>query len=159
MEQNTLRSYALALLMMLGNQQGANGNSPPLGWALNRETQRSRFNLAAHRLLSALLEHSPSPETVAQQFMTALAQCENPAVINLGNGFSTLSDTFHIEYYSQVNSLDNDRSVSPGDWATAVSQGLSQNGNISALRDLSVVYLNDLVIPCRSRCKICWLVT
>lgn len=86
MEQNTLKSYALALLTLWDSQEGASGDRPPLGWALNRETKRSRYNLAAHRLLLALLEHSPSPEAgVAHHFMTALAQCENSVVIDLGN--------------------------------------------------------------------------
>jgi hypothetical protein len=156
--ENTPHSYALALLELMGNQEGADQDNPPLGWALHLETQSSVFNLAAHRLLRPLIEHSPSPEAVAQQFMAGLAQCENSAVIDLGDALSTtLCDPFYVEYYVQVNSLNSDRSVSPANWAAAVYEGLSREGNISPLTNLAVLYLNDLVIPCRVTCNICWL--
>jgi hypothetical protein len=74
----------------MGNQKGADIENPPLGWALHLETQSSVFNLAAHRLLQTLIEHSPSPEAVVEQFMTELAQCENSAVVDLGDDLSTL---------------------------------------------------------------------
>ena len=146
---NTLRTYAFTLLTVLrGNQEGVNGNSPHLGWALCRETPQTRSKLAADQFLSTLLGHSPCPEAVAQQFMTELAQCENSAVINLGEALSTLCDTFDVEYYVQVHSL-NDRSVDPVNWANAVNEGLGQNGDILPLTNLARLYLNDLVIPCR----------
>jgi len=115
----TPQSYALALLKLMGNQEGAEDN-PPLGWALHLETQSSVFNLAAHRLMQTLIEHSPSPEAVAQQFMTGLAQCENSAVVDLGDALSIFCDTFYVEYYVQVDSLNCDRSVSPANWAAAI---------------------------------------
>ncbi|KAF8497136.1 hypothetical protein F5888DRAFT_1889776 [Russula emetica] len=144
------QSYALSLLTLMGNQEGTNEDNPPLGWALHLETQSSVFNLAAHRLLRTLIEHSPSPEAVAQQFMTELARCENSAVIDLGDALSTLCDTFYVEYYVQVDSLNSDRSISPANWAAAVYKELSRNGNISPLTNLAVLYLNDLVIPFRN---------
>jgi len=156
--QNTLRSYAIALLTLMGNQEGANEDNPPLGMALHCETQLSMFNLAAHRLLRTLIEHSPSPEAVAQQFVTELAECEKSAVIDLGDALSTLCDAFYVEYYyMQVTSLNSDRSVSLANWVAAVYEGLSRDGNISPLTNLAILYLNDLVIPCRVQCIICWL--
>ena len=44
-QQNTLRSYALALLTLMGDQEGANEDNPPLGMALHWKTQSSVFNL------------------------------------------------------------------------------------------------------------------
>ena len=157
--QNTLRSYALALLTLMGDQEGANEDNPPLGMALHWKTQSSVFNLAAHRLLRALIEYSPSPEAVAQQFMTKLAECENSAVIDLGDAPSSLLVMQgHIEYCVKVASLNNDRcSVSPANWAEAVYEGLSRNGNTLPLTNLAVLYLNNLVIPRRVQCNICWL--
>jgi len=71
-------------------------------------------------------------QAVAQQFMMELARCENSAVIDL------------------VDSLNSDRSISPANWAAAVYEELSRNGNISPLTNLAVLYLNDLVIPFRN---------
>ena len=156
--ENTLRSYAVALLALMRNQEGADGDNPPLGWARRWETQSSIYNLAAHRLLQALVEHPPSPEAnrvVAQEFMAELAKCGNSTVVTLSEGSPTLRDTFHIEYYVQVNSLNGDLSVSPGNWAEAVYEELSQNGNILPLTDLAGDYLNNLILPCRVQCTIC----
>lgn len=91
--QNTLQSYAQSLLTLMGNQTNEDTCSPLLGMALRWDTRTSRlrwdtrasrFNLPAYRLLKALIEHAPFPQTVAQQFMTQLEKCENAAVINLG---------------------------------------------------------------------------
>jgi hypothetical protein len=90
MERNAQRSYALALLALWASQEGADGDRPPLGWAFRHMTRQSIYHLPAHRLLPALLEHSPSPEVLTQQFMTALAWCGNPAVVALGEFFSPL---------------------------------------------------------------------
>lgn len=156
--ENTTQSYALALLKLMGNQEGANEDNPPLGsWALHLETQSSVFNLATQRLLQTLIEHSPSPEAVAQQFMTELAQCENSAVIDLGDALSTFCETFYVIKISQVHNLSGDRSVSPDDWAAAVNKELDENGgNTSFLTDLASYYMTHLVIACRVQCNICW---
>jgi len=74
----------------MGDQEGANEDNPPLGMALHWKTQSSVFDLAAHRLLRTLIAYSPSPEALAQQFMTKLAECENSAVIDLGDALSSL---------------------------------------------------------------------
>ncbi len=49
----------------------------------------------------------------------------------------------------QVNSLNDGRPTSPANWAAAVYEGLSRSGNILPLTNLAVLYLNDLIIPCR----------
>ena len=156
--ENTTQSYALALLKLMGNQEGANEDNPPLGWALHLETQSSVYSQTAHKLLQALIEHSPSPETVAQQVLTELGKCDNASVAGFGDALSTFCDTFYVEYYVQVDSLDTDRSASPANWAAAVYEGLGRNGNMSPLMNLAVLYLNDLVIPCRVQCNIRWVV-
>jgi hypothetical protein len=64
---------------------------------------------------------------------------------------------FYVKYYMQVNSL-NQNHQNHNDWAEAVYEELSQNGgNISHLTGLATYYLNNLVIPCRVQCNICWL--
>ena len=148
--ENTLQSYALALLTLWRNQEGADWQNPPLGWAFRWHTKRSIYTLAAHRLLQALVEHSPSPEVVAQQFMTELGQCGNDNVIVHGDALSTLSDKFYVEYYVQVNLLNSDRFSSPAGWAAAVHRTITDNNiNMNTLTDLAARYLNDLIIPCR----------
>src|ERR1700679_1000426 len=87
--ENTTQSYALALLKLMGNQEGANEDNPPLGWALHLETQSSIYSQTAHKFLQALIEHSPSPETVARQVLTRLGECKNLAVADLGDAVST----------------------------------------------------------------------
>ena len=158
--QNTPRSYALALLTLMGDQEGANGENPPLGIALRWETQSSVYNLHAHRLLKALIDHPPNPEgnqVVVQEFMTELTKCENSVVIDLGDALSTSSDTFYVDYYVQVNSLNTDSSVDPANWAAAVYEGLSHSGGRVPLKNLAEKYLNTLVIPSTAQCNICLL--
>jgi hypothetical protein len=82
--QNTLRSYALALLTLMGNQPGADGKEAPFGIAMCMITKKTVYNQTAHRVLEALIEYSPSPESVAQQFLTELGRCENSDVEDLG---------------------------------------------------------------------------
>jgi hypothetical protein len=55
------------------------------------------------------------------------------------------------------STLNSDRSVSLANWAAAVYEELSRNGNKLPLTNLAVLYLNDLVIPCRVQRNICWL--
>ena len=154
-DQNTLQSYALALLTLWRNQEGADGPNPPLGWAFRLETQTSIYNLAAHRLLPALIEHSPSPEVVARQFMTELGRCDYDDVITHGDALSTLNDKFYVEYYVQVNLLNSDRSSSPTDWAVVAHGIITQNNvKMDTLTSLAALYLNDLVIQCRVQCNI-----
>ncbi|KAI0004878.1 hypothetical protein BJV74DRAFT_948059 [Russula compacta] len=130
----TVQSYTLALLTLMSSPDRTPGQSDvddqPLGMALRAETQSSRYHAPAHILLQAVIQHSPSQEAVAQQFMIELAKCRNNAVVN------------------SVNSLEHDRSISPDDWAAAVHGELSQNGgDISHLTRLAFFFLNRLVIP------------
>jgi hypothetical protein len=95
MENNrNLRSYAIALLTLMRNQASPpdQPHAQPLGMALRVDTQTSIYNVPAHALLQALIEHSPSQETVGQQFMAELAKCENRAVVDSGDTLSTLYD-------------------------------------------------------------------
>jgi hypothetical protein len=119
---NSFQSYVLALLTLVRNQEDVNDN-PALGIAIRHDADTSSFNMPAHNLLGLLIEHSPSPETIARLFIAELASCEIPAVKDLGNALSTLRDTFHAKYYMQVNTLNSSgRSVTPGDRAMAVQQ-------------------------------------
>ena len=156
----TVQSYTLALLTLMSRPDRTSGQSDvddqPLGMALRAETQSSRYHAPAHVLLQAVIQHSPSQEAVAQQFMIELANCRNNAVVTLGDALYTWYHIY-IKYYLQVNSLEHDCSISPDDWAAAVHGELSQNGgDISHLTRLAFFYLNRLVIPCEVQCNICW---
>lgn len=93
---NTFQSYALALLTLLRNQEDVNDN-PPLGIAMRRDgADTSSFNMPAHDFPRFLIEHSPSPETLAWLFMVELARCEIVAVKNLGTVMPFLLYTIHF---------------------------------------------------------------
>jgi len=94
-----LQSYPLALLTLVGNQyvqNGANEDHAPFGMAMRLDTRRRKYRQTAHRLLRTLIEHAPSPEAVAREFLNELANCENPAVESLGDAVSILCDTFYV---------------------------------------------------------------
>ena len=94
-----LQSYALALLTLVGNQyvqNGANEDHAPFGMALRLDTRRRKYRQTAHRLLQALIEHAPSPEAVAREFLNELAKCDNPTVECLGDVFSSLCVPFYV---------------------------------------------------------------
>jgi hypothetical protein len=82
--QNTLKAYALALLTLVGSQPGAR-DDPFFGFAIRQVKSATTYHQTAHELLQALIEHSPSPETVARQFLEELATCENAEVVTLGD--------------------------------------------------------------------------
>ena len=96
--QNTLRSYAQALLKLMGKRPGADDpkEDQPFGWARHLETQKTTYAQSAHKLLHALIEYSPSSEKVSQDFLDQLVKCENDAVVNLGDAVSTLRDPFYV---------------------------------------------------------------
>ncbi|KAF8497140.1 hypothetical protein F5888DRAFT_1889780 [Russula emetica] len=121
---NSFQSYALALLTLLRNQEDVNDN-PPLGIAIRRDDtdSSSSFNMPAHNFLRILIEHSPSPETLARLFIAELAS-------------------------QHLNSSD--RSVSPDDWAIAVQGEIRQTGgNMTPLTDLASFSLTCLSIGFR----------
>jgi hypothetical protein len=91
--QNTIlgQPYALTLLWLMENHwqdHGAKEKDVPFGWVVRHETKQSKYHQAAHRLLIALIEHSPSPDAVAKQFLSELANCNNCAVKDLGDACS-----------------------------------------------------------------------
>lgn len=132
---NSFQSYALALLTLVRSQEVIN-NNPPLGVAIRRDgTDISSLNIPAHNLLRFLIEHSPSPETIARLFIAELVRCEIPAV----------------KFF--VNTLNSSgRSVSPGDWAMAVQAEIRQTGGtMKPLTDPASFSLTSLVIGFRKR--------
>ena len=155
-DRNSIQSYALALLALVGSQGNAQQN-PLFGHAMHLETADGIYQQTAHRLLHALIQHSPAPEAVAGQFFSELAKCENINVVTLGDVFSTLYDILSIEYWAQVNSLNGDRSVSPDEWAADVYSKLSEDGgNLTHVTEFASDYLNNLVVVCRVQWNICW---
>lgn len=74
-------TFALALLKLMAKQEGSATN-PPLGVAKRAGVETSVFNLPAHRVLLALIEHAPAPETIAREFLTELGQCGTPGWLN-----------------------------------------------------------------------------
>jgi hypothetical protein len=98
--QNTPRSYALALLTLVASQPDARDN-PLFGFAIRQVKRASLYCQTVHEFLQALIEYSPSPETVARQFLSELAGCETTAVETLGDAFSTLCDLFYVKHYAQ----------------------------------------------------------
>jgi len=93
---NTFQSYALALLTLMRNQDDVNDN-PPLGIAMRRDGEdTSSFNVPARDFLRLLIEHSPSPETLARLFMVELARCEIVAMKNLGTVIPILLYVMHF---------------------------------------------------------------
>ncbi|KAI9510199.1 hypothetical protein F5148DRAFT_1374659 [Russula earlei] len=119
MAYDSLATYILALLELMGNQDSSVDN-PPLGLARRAGATSSTFDVPALKLLHALIEHSPSPETMSRELIVELAKCEISAVKQL------------------VDDLDGDRSVSPNDWASIVHQELRQTaGNTTYLTALA----------------------
>lgn len=76
-------TFPLALLKLMAKQEGLATN-PLLGVAKRAGVETSVFNLPAHRVLLVLIEHAPSPETIAREFLTELGQCGIPGVTELG---------------------------------------------------------------------------
>ena len=83
MVEYPLASYPLMLLKLIGEQEGAAQN-PPLGTSTRVGIEDSKFKVATHRLLEALIEYSPSPEVVAQECLVELGKCGILAVKESG---------------------------------------------------------------------------
>jgi len=146
-----LESYILELLELMGRKDNSMEN-PPLGFARRTGAETSTFDVPAHKLLTALIEHSPSPKTVARDFLVELVKCEISAVRELGDvPLPYIVVVILIEYFVQVYTLDSDRPASPSDWAAIVYQELSQNdGNTTYLTAFASYYLSHLVIAFRN---------
>ena len=88
--ETSFQSYALALLTSVGSQEDVNHDNLPLKIAIRHDhgtlamADTSSFNMPARSLLRFLIEHSPSPETIARLFIAELARCEIPTVKYLG---------------------------------------------------------------------------
>lgn len=76
-------SYPLALLDLMEDDYVSTGK-PPLGIATRFGVESSMLNVPAHRTLQALLTHSPSPKTIAKEFLRELGQCGNSLIKTLG---------------------------------------------------------------------------
>jgi hypothetical protein len=85
MESRLLTSYPLALLQLI--REDASAENLPLGTATRVGMESSTFHVPAHRLLEALINHAPSPDSVAREFLVELAKCGISVVESLGSGF------------------------------------------------------------------------
>jgi hypothetical protein len=80
-----LLSYPLVLLKLMEQETNV---APPLGMARRVGTATSTFDVPAHNLLLALLEHAPSPESIiAKEVLVELGGCGNETVVLLGAFF------------------------------------------------------------------------
>jgi hypothetical protein len=86
MTDHSLASYVLALLNLMGMQEGVI-DKPPLGTARRVGSATSTLDVPAHKLLQAIIEHSPSPETITREFLVELAKCGVSAVKDSGEPF------------------------------------------------------------------------
>ena len=59
----------------------------PPGMATRVGVEQSAYNVPAHRLLEALINHTPSPDTIAREFLVELSKCGTSAVESLGSMF------------------------------------------------------------------------
>jgi hypothetical protein len=76
-------------LRLLGT--GSEAQDQILGVATRAGTQNSEFNVAAPPLLQAVVEHSPAPSVVANEFLTELKRCGIATVAEFGNAHFFLS--------------------------------------------------------------------
>jgi hypothetical protein len=86
MTGHSIASYVLALLNLMERQEDVI-DSPPLGTARPVGSETSTFDVPAHKLLWAIIEHSPSPERITHEFLCEFAKCGVPAVRDLGEPF------------------------------------------------------------------------
>ncbi|KAF8523340.1 hypothetical protein BU17DRAFT_86082 [Hysterangium stoloniferum] len=125
-------SHVLALLSLMGKQEDVMDN-PPLGIARRIGATTSTFDVPAHKLLQAVIEHSPSPETIAREFLVELGKCEIVIVKEF------------------VDALDSDCPYGPDSWAAIVHQELKHNAaDLTFVTDLGSHYLSHLVIAFRN---------
>ncbi|KAI6122895.1 hypothetical protein EDD16DRAFT_1569460 [Pisolithus croceorrhizus] len=131
--ESQVPSYALALLNLMEEGYVSSGDLP-LGIATRLGVESSMFDLPAHRILKALLTHSPSPKTIAKEFLRELGKCANPLV-----------ETLAEDVYGEVSTLAVD------DWAAIILQGLQEHaGDLSTVTQLGSHYLTHLVIAFRN---------
>ena len=85
MDSGLLAPYPLALLQLIREQAPADNDNVPLGTATRAGVEDSVFHVPAHRLLEALINHAPSPDTIAREFLEELGKCGIPVVESLGS--------------------------------------------------------------------------
>jgi hypothetical protein len=59
------------------DEQEDAAQNPPLGVAKHRGMEGSAYNLLAHRVLKALIDHSPSQVAMDEEFLKELDKCGN----------------------------------------------------------------------------------
>ncbi|KAF5379073.1 hypothetical protein D9615_005978 [Tricholomella constricta] len=124
-----LLSYPLALLKLMEQET----NVAPLGMARRVGTATSTFDVPAHNLLLALLEHAPSPENIiAKEVLVELGGCGNETVVLLAEMVI-------------VGTCD----MTEDDWAGLVHEEMQKPGNnFEGLTKLASHYLSHLLIAC-----------
>ena len=126
--ETSFQSYALALLTSgsMGSQEDVNHDDPPLEIAIRHDhgtlavADTSSFNIPARSLLRFLIEHSPSPETIARLFIAELARCEIPTVKYLGKcafysmRYISCRILYASQHFEQQRSLRQSRRLGSG---------------------------------------------
>ena len=100
MDSGQLALYPLALLKLLGEE--ASAENLPLGTATRAGRESSRFRAPAHRVLEALINHSPSPDTIAGEFLVQLGKCGISVVESLGAMFRSSTSADLADHVSKL---------------------------------------------------------
>ena len=77
----------------------------PLGMATRVGVEQSAYNVPAHRLLAALINHAPSPDTIAREFLVELGKCGMSAVESLGSMFRSSTRVDLADHASKASKL------------------------------------------------------
>jgi hypothetical protein len=93
MAVNPIESYPLALLKLMGKQADAQ-TCPPLGMAKCLGVENLILRMAAHKLLEAVIEHSPHPAMIAREFLAQLGKCGISVVEESAKSSSFSFDVF-----------------------------------------------------------------
>ena len=97
-----------------------------------------------------MIDHSPSPEMIAKEFLVELGKCEIVAVKNFGDGLLPYVIVIMLNDICANRRGTGQRSLSPNDWVAIVHQELRQSGrNLTNITKLASYYLSHLVIACR----------
>ena len=83
MDSRPLALYPIALLQLM--REHVSTDNLPLGTATWAGVESSVFHVPAHRLLEALLNHAPSPDPIAREFLVELGKCGISVVKTLGS--------------------------------------------------------------------------
>ena len=100
MGSRPLAPYPLALLHLIG--EGASAEYLPLGMATRVGVEQSAYNVTAHHLLEAFINHAPSPDTIAREFLVELGKCGISAVESLGSMFRSSTRVDLADHASEL---------------------------------------------------------